>query len=211
MTEKDAFIGAEFMGTKEVSENLKFDQDKFQQWVDANIQSSGKILQIEQFNGGQSNPTYKITTENKKLVLRRKPPGKLLPSAHAVDREYRVISALAETNVPVPETYGLCDDSDVVGTPFFVMDFLEGEVYWDHMLPSVSNEERVKIYQQKNKVLANLHSVDYKSVGLDSYGKPGNYVARQVSRWTTQYLASETESIPEMDKLIEWLFSFYKK
>ena len=205
MTEKDAFTGAEFTGTKEVSENLKFDQEKLQQWMDANIRSSGKILQVEQFNGGQSNPTYKITTENKKLVLRRKPPGKLLPSAHAVDREYRVISALAETNVPVPKTYGLCDDSDVVGTPFFVMDFLEGEVYWDHMLPLASNEERIKIYQQKNKVLANLHSVDYKAVGLETYGKPGNYVARQVSRWTTQYLASETESIPEMNKLIDWL------
>ena len=126
MSEKDTFTGAEFTGTKEVSENLKFDQNRLQQWMDANIQSSGKILKIEQFNGGQSNPTYKITTDNKKLVLRRKPPGKLLPSAHAVDREYKVISALSKTNVPVPKTYGLCDDSDVVGTPFFVMDFLEG-------------------------------------------------------------------------------------
>ena len=205
MTDGETSIEDIYLGTKEVSENLKFDQKKLQEWIDANIQSSGKIKKVEQFKGGQSNPTYKITTENNNLVLRRKPPGKLLPSAHAVDREYRVITALSQTNVPVPKTYGLCEDEDVVGTPFFVMDFLDGEVYWDHMLPKLSKEERIKIYQQKNKVLAALHTVDYKKIGLETYGKPGNYVARRVSRWTNQYLASETETIPEMDNLIEWL------
>ena len=196
---------AQFSGTKEVDSKLSLDHGPIEKYLKNLLGNDTSLLDIKQFKGGQSNPTYLLQTNVRNFVLRRKPPGKLLPSAHAVDREYRVISALAETNVPVPETYGLCDDSDVVGTPFFVMDFLEGEVYWDHMLPSASNEERIKIYQQKNKVLANLHSVDYAAVGLESYGKPGNYVARQVSRWTTQYLASETESIPEMDKLIEWL------
>ena len=205
MIDSETSIEDIYLGTKEVSENLKFDQKKLQEWIDANIQSSGKIQQVEQFKGGQSNPTYKIITDNKNLVLRRKPPGKLLPSAHAVDREYRVITALSQTEVPVPKTYGLCEDVDVVGTPFFVMDFLDGEVYWDHMLPKLSKEERIKIYQQKNKVLAALHTVDYKKIGLETYGKPGNYVARQLSRWTKQYLASETETIPEMDNLIEWL------
>lgn len=157
MTDNQTSIEDIYIGTKEVSENLKFDISKLQQWIDANIQSSGKIQLVEQFKGGQSNPTYKIKTENNSLVLRRKPPGKLLPSAHAVDREYRVISALGETNVPVPRTYGLCEDEDVVGTPFFIMDFLDGQVYWDHMLPKASKEERIKIYQQKNKVLADLH------------------------------------------------------
>ena len=145
MIDSETSIEDIYLGTKEVSENLKFDQKKLQEWIDANIQSSGKIQQVEQFKGGQSNPTYKIITDKKYLVLRRKPPGKLLPSAHAVDREYRVITALSQTEVPVPKTYGLCEDVDVVGTPFFVMDFLDGEVYWDHMLPKLSKEERIKI------------------------------------------------------------------
>ena len=196
---------AQFSGTKEVDSKLSLDHGPIEKYLKNLLGNDTSLLDIKQFKGGQSNPTYLLQTNVRNFVLRRKPPGKLLPSAHAVDREYRVISALAETNVPVPKTYGLCDDSDVVGTPFFVMDFLEGEVYWDHMLPAASNKERIKIYQQKNKVLANLHSLDYKAAGLETYGKPGNYVARQVSRWTTQYLASETESIPEMNKLIEWL------
>ena len=194
-----------FSGTKEVAENLKFDELKLQEWFGDNIPSAGKIDKVVQFKGGQSNPTYKISSTNQVFVLRRKPPGILLPSAHAVDREYKVITALQNTEVPVPKTYGLCEDADIIGTPFFVMDFLDGIVYWDLLLSEKSPQERMEIYANKNKVIAELHNVDYESVGLSDYGKPGNYIARQVSRWTKQYLASETENIPAMNNLIDWL------
>ena len=194
-----------FSGTKEVAENLKFDEFKLQEWYGDNIPSAGKIDKVVQFKGGQSNPTYKISSTNQVFVLRRKPPGILLPSAHAVDREYKVITALQNTEVPVPKTYGLCEDADIIGTPFFVMDFLDGTVYWDLLLSEKSPQERMEIYANKNKVIAELHNVDYESVGLSDYGKPGNYIARQVSRWTKQYLASETENIPAMNNLIDWL------
>ena len=205
MTEEFQLNDDTYTGTKEVSENLKFDSNLLQEWINDNVKNSGKIEKIEQFKGGQSNPTYKILTNNNAYVLRRKPPGKLLPKAHAVDREYKVITALYETDVPVPKTYGLCEDDAVVGTPFFLMECVDGTVYWDHMLPKCSPEERALIYKNKNKVIARLHSVDYKKVGLEDYGKSGNYVARQVNTWTRQYLASETENIDEMNKLIEWL------
>ena len=205
MTEEFQLNDDTYTGTKEVSENLKFESKLLQEWINDNVKNSGKIEKIEQFKGGQSNPTYKISTENNTYVLRRKPPGKLLPKAHAVDREYKVITALYETDVPVPKTYGLCEDDSVVGTPFFLMEYVDGTVYWDHMLPKCSPEERALIYKNKNKVIASLHSVDYKKVGLEDYGKSGNYVARQVNTWTRQYLASETENIDEMNKLIEWL------
>jgi aminoglycoside phosphotransferase (APT) family kinase protein len=194
-----------FSGTKEVAENLKFDELKLQEWFGDNIPSAGKIDKVVQFKGGQSNPTYKISSTNQVFVLRRKPPGILLPSAHAVDREYKVITALQNTEVPVPKTYGLCEDEDIIGTPFFVMDFLDGTVYWDLLLSEKSPQERMEIYANKNKVIAELHNVDYESVGLSDYGRPGNYIARQVSRWTKQYLASETENIPAMNNLIDWL------
>ena len=194
-----------FSGTKEVAENLKFDELKLQEWFGDNVPSAGKIDKVVQFKGGQSNPTYKISSTNQVFVLRRKPPGILLPSAHAVDREYKVITALQNTKVPVPKTYGLCEDADIIGTPFFVMDFLDGTVYWDLLLSEKSPQERMEIYANKNKVIAELHNVDYESVGLSNYGKPGNYIARQVSRWTKQYLASETENIPAMNNLIDWL------
>ena len=205
MTEEFQLNDDTYTGTKEVSENLKFDSNLLQEWINDNVKNSGKIEKIEQFKGGQSNPTYKILTNNNAYVLRRKPPGKLLPKAHAVDREYKVITALYETDVPVPKTYGLCEDDSVVGTPFFLMEYVDGTVYWDHMLPKCSPEERALIYKNKNKVIASLHSVDYREVGLEDYGKSGNYVARQVNTWTKQYLASETENIDEMNKLIEWL------
>ena len=194
-----------FSGTKEVAENLKFDELKLQEWFGDNVPSAGKIEKVVQFKGGQSNPTYKISSTNQEFVLRRKPPGILLPSAHAVDREYKVITALQNTEVPVPKTYGLCEDADIIGTPFFVMDFLDGTVYWDLLLSEKSPQERMEIYANKNKVIAELHNVDYESVGLSNYGKPGNYITRQVSRWTKQYLASETENIPAMNNLIDWL------
>jgi len=194
-----------FSGTKEVAENLKFNELGLQEWFGDSIPSAGKILKIAQFKGGQSNPTYKITTEKQQFVLRRKPPGVLLPSAHAVDREYKVMTALQQTKVPVPKTYGLCEDEEVIGTPFFVMDFLDGNIYWDLLLSEKSPAERFEIYASKNNVIAQLHMVDFESVGLTDYGKPGNYIARQVSRWTKQYMASETQDIPAMNKLIDWL------
>ena len=200
-----ALDDAKFSGTKEVDEKLRISSSKLQPWIDENVPNAGKIKTVEQFKGGQSNPTYKIITDNKSLVLRRKPPGKLLPSAHAVDREYKVITALYETDVPVPKTYGLCEDNDVAGTAFFVMDFLDGDLFWDPMIPSMTNSDRTEIYKNKNKTLAKLHSVDYKKIGLEDYGKPGNYVARQVSRWSKQYRASETDNIEAMNNLIEWL------
>ena len=196
---------AKFSGTKEVAEHLTIEVSNLQPWIDEFVPEAGKINSIEQFKGGQSNPTYKIVTESKNLVLRRKPPGKLLPSAHAVDREYKVITALYETDVPVPKTYGLCEEDDVAGTAFFVMDFLDGDLFWDPMIPSLSNQDRTEIYQNKNKTLALLHGVDYKKIGLEDYGKPGNYVARQVSRWSKQYRASETDDIEAMNNLIDWL------
>ena len=196
---------AKFSGTKEVAEHLTIEISNLQPWIDEFVPQAGKINSIEQFKGGQSNPTYKIITESKSLVLRRKPPGKLLPSAHAVDREYKVITALYETDVPVPKTYGLCEDDEVAGTAFFVMDFLDGDLFWDPMIPALSNKDRSEIYRNKNKTLAKLHNIDYKKIGLEDYGKPGNYVARQVSRWSKQYRASETDDIEAMNNLIEWL------
>ena len=200
-----AVDGNIFSGTKAVDEKLKFDSLRLQPWIDEHVAGAGKIETIEQFKGGQSNPTYKVVTESKNLVLRRKPPGILLPSAHAVDREYKVMTALQQTSVPVPKTYGLCEDEEVIGTPFFVMDFLDGSIYWDLLLNDKSPAERSDIYANKNNVIAQLHMVDYESVGLSDYGKPGNYIARQVSRWTKQYIASETQDIPAMNKLIDWL------
>ena len=190
-----------FSGTKPVDESLAISKSNLQEWMNENI-AQEEIISIEQFRGGQSNPTYKVSTNTNKYVLRRKPPGKLLPSAHAVDREYAVITALQDTNVPVPRSFGLCEDNEVVGTPFFMMEFLDGIVHWDLLLPNMTNQQRTEIYAEKNRVLAALHSVDFNKVGLSSFGKPGNYVARQVSRWTKQYLASETQKISAMDNLI---------
>ena len=167
-------------------------------------------LNIAEFRGGQSNPTYKLTTGRgtpggATYVLRRKPPGKLLPSAHAVDREYRVMTALGRTGVPVPRTYLLCEDADVAGTPFYVMEYLEGRIFWDVTLPGMSGGERGAIYDAMNEAIARLHGVDYEAVGLGDFGRAGGYVARQITRWTKQYRASETETNPAMERLIEWL------
>ena len=194
-----------FTGTMQVQEKLKIPEKELETYLNDNVDDFEGPLEVREFKGGQSNPTYQLVTPKKKYVLRRKPPGKLLPSAHAVDREYKVITALQNTEVPVPKTYGLCEDEDVIGTSFFVMDFLDGSIYWDLLLADKSPKERTEIYASKNKVIAELHKVNYDNVGLSNYGKPGNYIARQVSRWTKQYLASETENIPAMNNLIDWL------
>ncbi|MEL7487555.1 MAG: phosphotransferase family protein, partial [Pseudomonadota bacterium] len=155
--------------------------------------------------GGQSNPTYLLTTPTRKYVLRRKPPGKLLPSAHAVEREYKVMTALHAAGFPAPKTFALCEDPDVVGTAFFIMDFVEGRIFWDSSLPDAEPEERRPLYYALVDTMAALHSVDVEKAGLSDFGKAGNYFERQIGRWSKQYKAAETDPIPEMDKLIEWL------
>ncbi|MGZ6015783.1 MAG: phosphotransferase family protein [Phenylobacterium sp.] len=192
-------------GTKAVAESHRFDESRLLAWMQANVEGFQGPLEVRQFKGGQSNPTYQLITPSKKYVLRRKPPGKLLPSAHAVDREYKVITALGTTGFPVAETYGLCVDDGVIGTWFYIMDMVEGRILWDQSLPQYTPEQRRPIYMDKIKVLADLHNTDYARIGLEEFGRPGNYMGRQVERWTKQYKASETVHIPEMERLIEWL------
>lgn len=160
---------------------------------------------VEQFGGGQSNPTFLLTAGGKKYVLRKKPPGLLLKSAHQVDREYRIMKALAVTNVPVPKMIALCSDASVIGTEFYVMEYLEGRIFRDPQLPGVSAAERKAIYDNMNDVLARLHRVDIEKIGLSDYGRPGNYFDRQISRFIQQYRAAQTDQIPEMEHLIAWL------
>jgi len=162
-------------------------------------------LEVRQFKGGQSNPTYQLITPGRKYVLRRKPPGKLLPSAHAVDREYKVITALHGVGFPAPRTWCLCEDDSVIGTAFYIMDMVEGRVLWEPLLPGQEPATRRAIYSSLNETMAKLHTVDYEAIGLGDFGKPGNYFIRQISRWSKQYVASETETIVEMNKLMEWL------
>ena len=182
------------------------DTSRLQDYLAEAVPGFSGTLSAEKFAGGQSNPTFKLSAGGRDYVLRRKPPGELLASAHAVDREFRVISALADTDVPVPRTYALCEDDSVIGSMFYVMEYLDGRVFWDPSLPEISdNDERSAIYDDMNRVLAALHMVDPDAVGLSDYGRPGNYFERQVSRWTKQYRASETEHSPAMERLIEWL------
>jgi aminoglycoside phosphotransferase (APT) family kinase protein len=162
-------------------------------------------VRVEQFSGGQSNPTYRISAGVNQYVLRRKPPGDLLPSAHAIEREYRVIKALANTDVPVPRVFALCEDASVVGTPFFLMEHVEGRVYYDPSLPGMRPEERSALFDELNRTFAALHAVDPAAVGLLDYGRSADYLARQIARWTKQYRASETERIDAMEELIGWL------
>jgi len=194
-----------FTGTRPVAPQHAFDTERLAAWMRERVDPGTGTLQVAQFKGGQSNPTYLITAGERRYALRRKPPGKLLPSAHAVDREYRVMTALADTDVPVPKTYALCEDAEVIGTAFFVMDYVEGRVLWDPTLAELSRGERKAHYDELNRVIAALHRVDPAAVGLADYGKPGNYLARQIDRWSRQYRASETERIEAMDRLIEWL------
>jgi aminoglycoside phosphotransferase (APT) family kinase protein len=189
----------------DVHDGHRFDVAALERYLAPRIPGFAPPVEVRQFLGGQSNPTYHLTAGDRQYVLRRKPPGPLLPSAHAVDREHRVITALGETDVPVPRTYLLCEDPAVVGTPFFVMDFVPGRIFADPMMPGLAREERAAIYDAMNDVMARLHRVDWKSVGLADFGRPGNYFARQLHRWTSQYRASETERIESMEKLIPWL------
>jgi aminoglycoside phosphotransferase (APT) family kinase protein len=182
-----------------------FDTARLAAWMQAKIEGFSGPIELQQFAGGQSNPTFLVQSSGRRYVLRRKPPGKLLPSAHAVDREYRVIVALAETQVPVAKAYALCEDPAVIGAAFYVMDYVEGRLFWDAALPEVDPAQRRLIYEEMTRVIAALHSVDYAAVGLGDFGKPGRYIERQVLRWTQQYRASQTETIDAVERLIEWL------
>jgi len=185
--------------------NLQLDLDIVGPYLEANILGFHGLKNAKKFEGGQSNPTYLLTANSGQYVLRRQPPGKLLKSAHAVDREYRVIKALANTNVPVARADHLCEDRDIIGSMFYVMSFEKGRIFWDPALTELTNEQRTDVYDEMNRILAALHDVDLDTVGLSDYGRPGNYFERQISRWTKQYKASETDVIPAMDRLIEWV------
>src|SRR3954470_3298116 len=196
-----------FEGTRPVNERQRFDGDALAAWLALHVDGFSGPLTVEQFAGGQSNPTFKLVTPERAYVMRSKPgpAAKLLPSAHAIDREFKVMSALHATDVPVPSMLILCEDESVIGRAFYVMEFMPGRVLWDQSLPSLDKAARGLIYDEMNRVIAALHSVDVAGVGLESYGKPGNYFERQIGRWTKQYLASITEPIEAMDRLIEWL------
>ena len=194
-----------FTGTKAVQAHLRFDTTRLQDWLEVNVPNYVGPLEIREFKGGQSNPTYQLVTPGKKYVLRRKPPGELMPSAHAVDREFRVISALHAAGFAVPRAYALCEDEAVTGTMFYVMEMVDGNIYWDLTLPDQTPTERRAIYDAKVSTLAHLQRLDYAEIGLEGFGKTTDYMARQIHRWTKIYQASETTNIPVMNKLISWL------
>jgi aminoglycoside phosphotransferase (APT) family kinase protein len=196
-----------FTGTKPVAASHAFDVGALQSYLQQHMAEFAGPLTVEQFKGGQSNPTYKLLTPQANYVMRTKPgpAAKLLPSAHAVEREYRVMKGLAGSGVPVAHMHVLCEDEAVIGRAFYVMEFMDGRVLWDQALPGMAPLGRGAIYDEMNRVMAALHNVDVAQAGLADYGKPGNYFERQIGRWSKQYLASITEDIPEMNRMIEWL------
>ncbi len=196
-----------FTGTKPVADSHAFDIAALETYLARELSGFEGPLTVEQFKGGQSNPTYKLVTPQRAWVMRTKPgpAAKLLPSAHAVEREYRVMKALAGSGVPVPTMALLCEDEAVIGRAFYVMAFVQGRVLWDQSLPGMTNAGRAEIYDEMNRVIAALHGVDVAAAGLADYGKPGNYFERQIGRWSKQYVASVTEPIAEMDRLMAWL------
>ena len=194
-------------GTTAVRDALRFDERRLAAWMEQNVEGYRGPLKVEQFKGGQSNPTYRLVTPSRSYVMRRKPPGTLVKGAHAVDREARILSALGKVSFPVPHVYGLCTDETVIGTWFYIMEMIEGRVLWDSTLPDVPRDERPAYYDAMNAVIASLHKIDHEAIGLGDYGRPGNYFARQIGRWTKQYLADAEVAArdPNMDRLIEWL------
>ncbi|HTL65323.1 MAG TPA: phosphotransferase family protein [Pseudolabrys sp.] len=194
-----------FSGTKDVAAALRIDAASLERYLAANVAGFAGPLTVQQFKGGQSNPTYLLETPRRRYVLRRKPPGKLLPSAHAVDREYRVIRALHAQSFPVAQPLAYCADDSLAGTPFYVMDFVDGRVFWEPQMPGIDPAERALVYDSMNATIAQLHGFDPAKIGLGDFGKGENYVARQVERWSKQYRASETEKIDAMERLIDWL------
>ncbi len=196
-----------FEGSGPVSARHTFDAQALDRWLTEHVEGYQGPLSVEQFAGGQSNPTFKLITPSRTYVMRSKPgpAAKLLPSAHAIEREYRVMRALADTDVPVAQMLGLCEDESVLGRAFYVMEYVDGRVLWDPALPGLASSEREAVYDEMNRVMAALHRVDFNAIGLTDYGKAGDYLSRQIARWTRQYRASETESIDAMDRLIDWL------
>jgi aminoglycoside phosphotransferase (APT) family kinase protein len=194
-----------FTGTKEVAEPLRFDPARLEAYLSREVRGFAGPLQVQQFKGGQSNPTYMLETPSRKYVLRRKPPGKLLPSAHAVDREFKVIQSLFAQGFPVAEPVLYCGDESVTGTPFYVMGFVAGRVFWNPEIPGSNAIERAAVYDAMNGTLSRLHSFEPQAIGLGDFGRGENYVARQADRWSKQYRTSETQKIDEMERLIEWL------
>ena len=197
----------QFVGTRPVSEQHAFDTEALTAWLSQHVQGFAGPLRVEMFKGGQSNPTYQLITPARSYVMRSKPGpvARLLPSAHAIEREYAVMRGLAGSDVPVPQMLALCEDESIIGRAFYIMEFMAGRVLWDQSLPGMSVLERGAIYDEMNRVIAALHSVDYAARGLGGYGKPGNYFERQIGRWSKQYQASITEPIAEMDRLMQWL------
>jgi aminoglycoside phosphotransferase (APT) family kinase protein len=183
----------------------RFDEKGLNRFLHNKLEGYIDLLSIQQFEGGQSNPTFLLNCGDRQVVLRKKPPGKLLPSAHQVEREYRIMKALEETDVPVPEMLLLCEDEDVIGTPFFVMEYVNGRILEDFTLPDQTPEERRAIYLDMARVLAALHSIHYINLGLEDFGKPGNYFSRQIGRWSKQYIAAKTDEIFSMERLMEYL------
>ena len=195
----------QFVGTKEVPDALQFDQARVGDYLQAHVEGFRGPFTVTQFRGGQSNPTYLIDAASGRYVMRRKPPGQLLPSAHAVDREYRVIKALHEAGFPVPRAYCLCEDESLAGTIFYVMGYVEGRVIWDGSMPGETPANRRAMFESWGDTLADLHNLDYVALELEDFGRPGNYFARQISRWSKQFKASQTQNAEKMDRLIEWL------
>ena len=192
--------------TTAVREGYALDAGALGAWMRAHVEGYAGPLSIEQFTGGQSNPTYRLVTPGKSYVLRKQPPGQLLKGAHAVDREARVLAGLANAGFPVAHVHGLCTDPAILGTVFYVMEMVEGRIFWDATIPGVSNRERAALFDAMNATIAQLHSVDYEAIGLGDYGRPGNYFERQIGRWSKQYLEDEDAGRdPNMDRLVEWL------
>ncbi len=193
-------------GTSAVRDAYRFDDAALARWMTDHVEGFAAPMTVAQFKGGQSNPTYKLITPARSYVLRRKPPGQVVQGAHAVDREARVLTALGGVGFPVARVYGLCTDEAVIGSWFYVMEMVEGRIFWDASFPGVSREERPAYFDAMNAVIAKLHGLDYRAIGLDDYGKPGNYFARQISRWTRQYVEdTDAGRNDDMDALVKWL------
>ncbi|HYC95798.1 MAG TPA: phosphotransferase family protein [Sphingomicrobium sp.] len=194
-------------GTRKVSEHLRFDVAALERWMSDHVEGFSGPLAVSQFKGGQSNPTYRLDTPTgRSFVLRRKPPGKLLPGAHAVDREARVMSALGSQGFPVPRIHGLCEDEGVIGTPFFVMDLVDGRIVWEASFPGLTPAERAAHFDAMNATIAQLHGYDPQAIGLGDYGRATGFVERQVARWSKQYESDvEAGRVPSMDRLVAWL------
>ncbi len=196
-----------FVGTRAVSEAHSFDVETLQNWLSQQLPGFAGPLQVEMFKGGQSNPTYKLITPHQSYVMRAKPGpvARLLPSAHAVEREFKVMGGLHGSDVPVAKMHVLCEDESIIGRAFYIMEFVQGRVFWEQTLPGMNQAQRADIYDEMNRVIAALHTVAFAERGLSDFGKSGNYFERQIGRWSKQYIASVTQPIAEMDQLMEWL------